>query len=145
MYRETDIPDAVDIYGRTKFLGELSYPNTLTLRTSIIGHELNSCLSLIDWFLSQKEIIKGYGKAIFSGLPTVEIGRVIKDFIIPFETLSGLYHLSSEPISKYELLSLVSKIYNKDILIEKNNDFIVDKSLCSSKFRRNKLYSKKLG
>ncbi len=135
-YKETDFADADDIYGRSKFIGELNYPNTITLRTSIIGHELNSSLSLIDWFLSQEHSIKGYNKAIFSGLPTVEIARIIENYIIPANDLYGLYHLSAEPISKYSLLNIVSKIYKKNIIIEKDEEFIVDKSLNSSKFRK---------
>ena len=135
-YKETDFADADDIYGRSKFIGELNYPNTITLRTSIIGHELNSSLSLIDWFLSQENSIKGYNKAIFSGLPTVEIARILENYLIPSNDLYGLYHLSAEPISKYSLLNIVSKIYKKNIIIEKDDQFIVDKSLNSSKFRK---------
>jgi len=136
MYKEEDFADASDIYGRTKFLGEVRYPNTITLRTSIIGHEINSSLSLIDWFLSQNLQIKGFDKAIFSGLPTVEVARIIKKFIIPLPNLSGLFHLSGNPISKYDLLKKVSKVYKKNINIKKDNQVIIDKSLCSSKFRK---------
>ena len=135
MYKEEDFADASDIYGRTKLLGEVFYPNSITFRTSIIGHEINSKNSLLEWFLSQKTKIKGFNKAIFSGLPTIEIARIIKEFIIPNPKLKGLYHLSGNPISKYKLLKIISEIYQKDIQISKDDEFIVDKSLCSSKFR----------
>lgn len=134
-YSEQDITDSIDLYGVSKRLGEVNYPNTITLRTSIIGHELNGNRSLIDWFLSQENNVKGFSKAIFSGLPTVEIARLIRDYVIPHPELSGVYHVSAEPINKYDLLRLVAKIYDKDIEIIKENDFVIDRSLDSSIFR----------
>jgi dTDP-4-dehydrorhamnose reductase len=134
-YNENDIPDSFDLYGVSKRLGEVDYPNTITLRTSIIGHELNTNRSLIDWFLSQKGSIEGYTRAIFSGLPTNELAKIIRDYVIPNINLTGIYHVSAEPISKYELLSLVAKIYGKSIKIKKNNDFEIDRSLDSTRFR----------
>ena len=134
-YNENDTPDSFDLYGVSKRLGEVDYPNTITLRTSIIGHELNTNRSLIDWFLSQKGSIEGYTRAIFSGLPTNEIAKIIRDYVIPNINLTGIYHVSAEPISKYELLSLVAKIYGKSIKIKKNNDFEIDRSLDSTRFR----------
>ncbi|MDA9287289.1 SDR family oxidoreductase [Amylibacter sp.] len=134
-YSEQDIADSIDLYGVSKRLGEINYPNTITLRTSIIGHELNGNRSLIDWFLSQENNVKGFSKAIFSGLPTVEIARLIKDYVIPHPELSGVYHVSADPINKYDLLRLVAKIYGKDIEIIKENNFVIDRSLDSSIFR----------
>jgi dTDP-4-dehydrorhamnose reductase len=134
-YSEQDITDSIDLYGVSKRLGEVNYPNTITLRTSIIGHELNGNRSLIDWFLSQENNVKGFSKAIFSGLPTVEIARLIRDYVIPHPELSGVYHVSADPINKYDLLRLVAKIYGKDIEIIKENDFVIDRSLDSSIFR----------
>ncbi len=141
MYLESDEPDAKDLYGVTKRLGELYYPNTVTLRTSIIGRELNSNIGLIDWFLSQEGFVRGYDRAIFSGLPTVEVARVIRDFVIPNKKLSGLYHLSSHPISKFKLLKLVADVYKKDIKILPDSHFIIDRSLDSSAFRIKTGYS----
>jgi dTDP-4-dehydrorhamnose reductase len=135
MYVEDDEPDAKDLYGITKRLGELFYKNTVTLRTSIIGRELNSNIGLIDWFLSQKDFVKGYDKAIFSGLPTVEVARVIRDYVIPNNKLCGLYHLSSDPISKFELLKLVAEVYEKKIKIIPDSNFLIDRSLNSSAFQ----------
>lgn len=135
-YKESDSADAEDIYGRTKFLGEVVLPNCFTMRTSIIGHGLENHASLVDWFLSQKGKIKGYTKVIYSGLPTVEIAHIIAEYIIPNKNLMGLYHVSAEPISKYDLLNLMAKIYHKKIVIERFDKFILDRSLDSTKFRK---------
>jgi dTDP-4-dehydrorhamnose reductase len=135
MYVETDIPDARDLYGLSKLLGEVVYPNTVTLRTSIIGHELESARSLICWFLAQEESVKGFRRAIFSGLPTVEIARIIRDYIIPLPSLHGLYHVSAAPISKYDLLHLVAHEYKKNIDIIPDDEFSIDRSLNSDRFR----------
>ena len=114
-YFENDPSDATDLYGKSKYLGEVSGANTVTLRTSIIGHELNTSHSLIEWFLRQQGEISGYTKAIFSGLPTIELARVIRDFVLPNPSLSGLYHVAAAPISKYDLLNLVAQVYGKSI------------------------------
>jgi len=135
-YREDDFPDADDLYGRTKYLGETHYPHTVTLRTSIIGHELGSAYSLIDWFLNQEGSVKGYSKAIFSGLPTIEVARVIRDFVYDNLTLSGVYHLSAHPISKHDLLSLVAQAYGKKIEIVPDTTVDIDRSLNSERFRQ---------
>jgi dTDP-4-dehydrorhamnose reductase len=136
MYKESDPSDAEDLYGKSKFIGELvDMSHVVTLRTSIIGHELNSNYALIDWFLSQKEQVKGYVHAIFSGLPTVELTRVIMDFVVPRPHLSGLYHVAAKPISKYELLNLVAEIYGKKITIIPEEQFFIDRSLNAERFR----------
>lgn len=135
MYTEADIPDAIDLYGRSKFLGEVDYPNAITLRTSIIGHELEGSRSLVGWFLSQSGPVKGFKKAIFSGFPTVEIARLIRDYVLPNPDLHGLYHVSADPINKYDLLRLVADTYGKTIDIEADESFVIDRSLESSRFR----------
>lgn len=139
-YRETDISDATDLYGKSKYLGECDYPHAITLRTSIIGHELSGARSLIGWFLAQKGTTKGFRRAIFSGLPTVEIGRIIRDCVIPNPELHGLYHVSAEPISKFDLLSLVAQIYQKNIEIIPENQTAIDRSLDSTRFRNDTGY-----
>lgn len=136
LYREEDFPDANDLYGRTKFLGEVSYKHSLTLRTSIIGHELNRSKSLVEWFLSQSDEVKGFTKAVFSGMPTIEVARVIMEYVIPNLEISGLYHLSVDPINKYDLLNLVANIYGKKIKITPDDQFVIDRSLNSDRFRR---------
>jgi dTDP-4-dehydrorhamnose reductase len=134
-YSENDIPDAEDLYGRSKLLGEVKSPNSVTLRTSMIGHELGEGRSLINWFLAQDGCIKGYKKAIFSGFPTVELARVIEEFVINNSNLHGVYHVSADPISKYELLSLVAETYGKKNKIIPDENFVIDRSLNSSLFR----------
>lgn len=135
MYTENDQSNAKDFYGRTKYLGEVAYPNCVTLRTSIIGHELKGRYGLIEWFLAQTHKIQGFRKAIYSGFPTIELARIIRDYVLPRPELSGVYHVSSEPISKYELLCLIALRYGKRIEIEPYEDFVQDRSLDSSIFR----------
>jgi dTDP-4-dehydrorhamnose reductase len=134
-YKEDDFPDAYDLYGRTKLLGEVDYANAVTLRTSIIGHEFTSANSLVDWFLSQSGEIKGFRKAIFSGLPTIEVARIVREYVIPTPKLRGLYHLSVDPISKYDLLRLVAKFYKIDTVIIPDDQLIIDRSLNSDRFK----------
>jgi dTDP-4-dehydrorhamnose reductase len=135
MYVESDFPDANDLYGRSKYLGETDYPHAITLRTSMVGHELDGSHSLLGWFLRQQGDVKGYSNAIFSGLPTVEICQIIRDFIIPRPDLQGVYHVSSDPINKFEFLSLVAKVYRKDISIKEDRSLVIDRSLDSTLFR----------
>lgn len=134
-YKEDDFPDADDLYGRTKYLGEVDYENAITLRTSIVGHELASAKSLVDWFLSQSGEVKGFRKAVFSGLPTIEVARVLREHVIPNPELRGLYHLSVDPINKYDLLRLVAEIYGKSITIRPDEELTIDRSLNSDRFR----------
>jgi len=135
-YIETDNPNAEDIYGKTKALGEVVYPpHCVTLRTSLIGHELKQYFGLVEWFLSQKGKINGFSNAIFSGITVGELARVIAKIVISNNEMAGLYHLSSNPISKYDLLNLIKNQYNKNIEIEKYEGFAVNRSLDSSKLR----------
>jgi dTDP-4-dehydrorhamnose reductase len=135
MYTEADMSDAKDFYGRSKYLGEVDYPHAITLRTSIIGHELNGGHSLVGWFLAQQGSVKGFRRAIFSGLPTVELARVIRDHVIPHPELHGVHHVSADPINKFDLLTLISNVYGKKIDIAEDDIFIIDRSLDSSRFR----------
>lgn len=136
-YTESDESDASDLYGKSKYIGELhDYTHAITLRTSIIGHELNSNNALIDWFLSQNREVKGYKKAIFSGLPTVELAEVIHNLVLPQTALHGLYHVSANPIAKFDLLKMVAKVYKKEIVIQPDNDIVIDRSLDSSLFQQ---------
>ncbi|WP_404359052.1 dTDP-4-dehydrorhamnose reductase family protein [Methylotuvimicrobium sp. KM1] len=134
-YTEADASDAEDLYGKSKHMGELHDDgHAITLRTSIIGHELNSNHALVDWFLSQQDSVKGYRKAIFSGLPTVELAHVIHDWVLPNPALCGLYHLSAKPISKFDLLKLIAMKYHKTIDIQPDDRLIIDRSLNSERF-----------
>jgi len=136
MYVESDVSNAEDLYGKSKYIGEVNnLPHVVTLRTSIIGHELNSIFSLVDWFLSQSGSVKGYSQAIFSGLPTIELARVIYDYVITEPQLNGLYHVSVKPIDKLSLLKIIAETYNKDIKIIQDNKVNIDRSLNSDLFR----------
>lgn len=135
MYVESDAADAQDLYGRSKFLGEVDYPNAITLRTSIIGHELEGARSLVGWFLAQRGSVKGFSQAVFSGLPTVELARVIRDYVLTHPQLHGLYHVSADAINKYDLLQRVANVYGKTIEIVPNDSLVIDRSLDSTRFR----------
>jgi dTDP-4-dehydrorhamnose reductase len=134
-YRESDFPDAYDLYGRSKLLGEVDYPHAVTLRTSIIGHELSGARSLVGWFLAQKGQVKGFTRAIFSGLPTVELAHVVRDVVLSHPELRGLYHVAAEPINKYDLLKQVAEVYGKTITIVPSEDLIIDRSLNADRFQ----------
>ena len=136
LYTEESLPDARDLYGKSKCLGEVSYGKHLTLRTSIIGHELTSAVSLVDWFLSQGESTKGFSKAIFTGLPTCYIAKLLVEYILPNPEVKGLLHLSVDPIEKYTLLQLIAKQYQKKIAIVESKELVINRSLNSDKFRQ---------
>lgn len=129
-YGEDDIADAVDTYGRTKHLGEVVGANCLTLRTSMIGLELHRKRSLIEWYLAQSGTIRGFSRAIYSGLTTLELSRVIGMLITRFPELSGVYQVVSEPISKYDLLAQLNTLLARDDLaIERDDNFFCDRSM----------------
>ena len=134
-YTEKDEISISDIYGMTKQLGEVRGSNCLTLRTSIIGHELKKKNGIVEWFLSQTGNIKGYTKSIYSGFPTIELAKIISDYILPNNNLTGIYHVSSDPISKYELLRLIADRYEIKVKIEPSDEVVVDRSLDSTAFR----------
>jgi dTDP-4-dehydrorhamnose reductase len=135
-YTEADVSDAEDLYGRSKFLGEVSAEGCLTLRTSIIGRELDSAHSLVEWFLSNRGgSVRGFRRAIYSGLPTITMAHLIGDLIAHHPELSGVYQVSSDPINKYDLLGLIRDAYRVEIEIEPDDDFVLDRSLDSTRFR----------
>jgi dTDP-4-dehydrorhamnose reductase len=135
-YVETDFADAADLYGRTKLLGELDYPHAITLRTSIIGHELAGSHGLIGWFLAQQGTVRGFRRAVFSGLPTVELSRLIGEVVLPRPHLHGLYHVAARPINKYDLLRLVADVYGKKIDIVPDDNLVIDRSLNADRFMK---------
>lgn len=136
-YTEDDRPDADDLYGRTKALGEVTGPGCLTLRTSIVGRELEGRLSLVEWFLAQRGgQARGFTRAIFSGLTTLAFSRVVRDLIRMRPSLAGLYHVSAEPISKHDLLRLLDECYHAGVRIEPSAELSIDRSLSSDRFRR---------
>jgi len=135
-YLESDLPDAYDVYGRSKLLGEVDHPHSITLRTSIIGHELTGCRSLVGWFLAQESRVHGFTRAIFSGLPTVELASVVSRLVLTRPDLRGLYHVAAEPISKFDLLQIVAKVYGKRIEIVPSDQLAIDRSLNAKRFQQ---------
>lgn len=135
-YKESDVSDAEDIYGRTKWLGELSYDQCLTIRTSMVGRELIGCHGLIEWFLSQRgKSVRGFQRAIFSGLTTHALSETIADLIMEGQSLHGVWHVAGEPINKFDLLHLIKRAFELDIEIEPDQSFVCDRSLDDQKFR----------
>ncbi|HEV8592767.1 MAG TPA: sugar nucleotide-binding protein, partial [Pyrinomonadaceae bacterium] len=134
-YTEDDPADALDLYGRSKYFGEVAGENCLTIRTSIIGRELQTSHSLVEWFLGNRgKTVNGYVNAIYSGFPTIILADIISDLILNFRDLNGLYNVSSEPINKFDLLKLINDAYKAEIEIKLFEDFHIDRSLDSSKF-----------
>jgi dTDP-4-dehydrorhamnose reductase len=134
-YREADFSDAEDLYGRTKFLGEVTTGRAITLRTSIIGRELAHRQSLLEWFLQRShKRISGYTHAMFSGVTTNYMTRVVEKLIDDFPNLTGLYQVTSPTISKFELLCLLREAYRLDVEIIPNSDFSCDRSMKGDKF-----------
>ena len=136
MTTEADHPNATDLYGKSKHLGEVLEGNALTLRTSIIGRELGTRHSLVEWFLSNRgKTVKGFTNAIYSGFPTIIFAEIVANLIKNHAELRGLHHVSSDAINKYDLLLLLRKYYGVEIDIERSDDFKIDRSLDSTKFR----------
>jgi dTDP-4-dehydrorhamnose reductase len=134
-YREDDIADAADLYGRSKSLGEVASDSVLTLRTSFIGRDLIHFQSLLEWFLTQNhQRVHGYRRALFSGLTTNRLADIVGDLIEKHPKLCGLYHVASQTISKFDLLCLLREAYELDIEIVPDDKFVYDRSLSADKF-----------
>tara|TARA_B110000037_G_C17053707_1_gene478855 strand:+ start:337 stop:1209 length:873 start_codon:yes stop_codon:yes gene_type:complete len=133
-YSEHDHPDALELYGISKSLGEVDYSNAITIRTSTLGHEKECTTGLLEWFLHQTSSCKGFEKTIFSGLPTVTLAEIIRDYVLIDEKLTGLYHISAEPIDKLSLLRLIAHTYDKTIRIVADDSLVIDRSLSAKKF-----------
>ena len=135
-YTEDDPSDALDLYGRSKFLGETAGEGALTIRSSIIGHELQSATGLIEWFLSQRGgKVQGYRQAIYSGFTTIEMARIVRMMLTAHPEVSGTVQVSAEPINKYDLLTLVRRAYDLAIEVVPDDTVRIDRSLDSSRFR----------
>jgi dTDP-4-dehydrorhamnose reductase len=134
-YTEADRPDADDLYGRSKLLGEVDEPHAVTLRTSIIGRELESRHGLVEWFLGQSGTVRGFTRAVFSGLTADELARVILRHVLPNPGLRGIWQVSTAPITKHDLLVLLREAYGRDVRIEPDPSLELDRSLDSTRFR----------
>lgn len=135
-YRESDPSDAEDLYGRSKFLGEVGdATNALTLRSSIIGRELRHHQSLLDWLLSQNHrVITGFTRVIYSGLTTVEMAGLVERVIRDYPALHGLYQVAAAPIAKHDLLALLADAYKLDVTITPADVPVSDRSLDGGRF-----------
>lgn len=136
-YTEGERPDAEDLYGRSKAMGEVDYGRHLTLRTSIIGPEIGGQLGLLGWFCSQPRgsVLRGFTGAIYSGLPTVVLSRTIHRLIRDEAPLSGLYHVASEPIDKHSLLQQVNEALELGHTLLPDDSLRIDRSLDDRRFR----------
>ena len=135
-YKEMDEPDPIDLYGRSKLLGEPEGPRCITLRTSMIGLELSGRAGLVEWFLAQRGPVSGFRRAIWSGFTTAELSRVISRLIDQNPNLSGIWHVSSAPINKYDLLAMLNERLGRQIEIDPDDSVVIDRSLNSDRFRR---------
>jgi len=136
-YSEKDTPDAEDLYGRTKLLGEVAGANCLTVRTSMIGRELNSAHGLVEWFLAQEgKRVRGFKRAVFSGFTTQELADLLGRIISEYPELSGLWHVAAAPINKFDLLSLIRDVYELNVEIELDDSFNCDRSLNGARFSK---------
>ena len=135
-YTEEDLSDAEDLYGKTKFLGEVTAPNALTLRKSVIGRELAEHRSLLDWLFAQNHgTVRGYRRVIYSGVTTNHLAELVASIIQEHPGLNGLYQVASEPISKYELLCLLRQVYRLNIRIEPDDLEVADRSMRCDRLR----------
>jgi dTDP-4-dehydrorhamnose reductase len=136
-YVESDVPDAFDLYGRSKLLGEVTdQDHVVTLRTSIIGWQLGEPTGLVAWFAAHRnEQLKGFTRAVFSGLTTGALTEVIRDVVLEDATLSGLWHVSADPIDKYTLLTDLARHVRWNVDISPVDRPVIDRSLDSTRFR----------
>ena len=129
-YKFNDIADAKDIYGQTKKEGEIIHDNSLTIRKSTIGYEMNKPHGLLEWFLCQKNDVLGFKNAIFTGVSTIELSKFISHIICKHQELSGLLHLRGPKIDKYSLLKKIKYFFNLDhINLKVDEKYICDRSL----------------
>jgi len=134
-YTEDDPADAIDLYGQSKHQGEVADAHCVTLRTSVIGHELGTNFGLLGWFLSQRgQTVNGFTKAIYTGFTTLEMARVVERILTQHPGLSGVWHVASNPISKFDLLKHCQAKLGWDGVIEPDDTFACDRSLNAERF-----------
>jgi dTDP-4-dehydrorhamnose reductase len=134
-YSETDLPDATDLYGRSKLLGEVDAEHCLTIRTSMVGREIGSSRGLVEWFLSHRgETVPGFTRARFSGLTTPELSRVLADVVQRQRDLRGVWHVAGDPIGKHDLLALVNDAFALGTTLAPDDSLVCDRTLDASRF-----------
>ena len=134
-YDEDNVPDPIDLYGRSKLLGEADGEGALTIRTSMIGRELERANGVLEWFLGESGSVRGFSHAVFSGPTAPVLSRAIVDVIVRHPALEGLYHLGADPIDKHQLLWMLRDAFSLEVEIERDDAIRVDRSLDSSRFR----------
>ncbi len=135
-YTEDDLPNALDVYGRTKAMGEVAYGNALTLRTSFVGRELENGTELLEWFIAHNGgTVPGFRGTLYTGISTLYCADAIGEIIARFPGLRGLYQVASEVISKYDLLCLARAAFKLDIEIEPDDTVIMRRNLNGTRFR----------
>jgi dTDP-4-dehydrorhamnose reductase len=140
-YNEDSPTMGVDIYGKTKALGEIKTGDALTLRSSFIGPELSHGSELLEWFLAQSGSVKGFRNAVYSGLTTLELCRVVERILLDYPRAKGLYNVSSDPITKFDLLGLIKRKFGLGVEIMPEDVFYCNRSLDSSRFRKEFKYA----
>ncbi|MGE0813624.1 MAG: dTDP-4-dehydrorhamnose reductase family protein [Vicinamibacterales bacterium] len=136
-YTEFDLPNATDLYGRSKALGEVTGPGSLTIRTSIIGRELAGASGLVEWFLSRRGgTADGYAGAVFSGFTTIALSEIVLTILAEHPGLEGLYHVSADPLDKLTLLGLLNDAFAAGVTIARKDEPRIDRSLDSTRFRQ---------
>lgn len=134
-YSETDVADARDLYGRTKFLGEVPGPGCLTIRSSVIGHEIRGGASLLEWFLRQRQgDAKGFARALYTGLTCNEMAVIVGRILEAFPGLDGMWQIASQPIDKFTLLSKINVAYKLGVDLERDESFHCDRRLNGERF-----------
>lgn len=134
-YKQTDHSDVNDLYGMSKFMGEVSGEGALTIRSSIVGREFAKPTGLFEWFLSQKGgEVNGFKKALYTGLTTNAMADLVDFIITAHPKLSGLYQVSSKAISKFDLLEIVNDVYQANITINPDETFHCDRRLTMDEF-----------
>jgi len=134
-YTEHDVPDARDLYGRSKLLGEVDRDGCLTVRTSMVGREIRTARGLVEWFISRRgDIVPGFTRARFSGLTTPELSRVIADIIQRHPDLRGVWHVAGDPINKFDLLTIVNDAFDLGSTLRADESFVCDRTLDASRF-----------
>ncbi len=134
-YTDVSPPSAIDLYGRTKALGEIHGKNALTLRTSAIGRELTSFTELLEWFLAQRgKTVKGFCNAMYTGVTTLFLSTVVGDIIEFHPSLNGIYQLAGPVISKFDLLCLARDVFDLDIEVIPDKEFVCNRTLIGSRF-----------
>jgi dTDP-4-dehydrorhamnose reductase len=137
MYTEDDLPDPVDLYGRSKLLGETTAGEGLTLRTSIVGRQIAGSTSFFEWILSSRgQRVCGFERAVYSGLTTMTLARTIDRIIVEHTDLTGVWHVASEPITKFELIVRLNRLLDLDMTVDRDEDMECDRSLDGSRFEK---------